>query len=444
MGTSPLKLSFDRADVEKEYLRDYDHRNRHFIRLGCVLSIGVWLLISASSHFIFPRLFAEVFFISFGVVIPVLVAVTALTFVRRLTFLFQWASGLANSVTAFAFLYASFNLYYNHALLSGGMVLMSLYAFFIFRLRFRFAALFSTVYMAVYQALLAGLDLPPLDMYISTTMIWAAQGAFLLSGHLMERTSRNLFLSTKTLSDRNREIEHDLVIARMIMDNLLPKNISTLPGIRATSLYIPMDKVGGDFFDLRPDGGVIKLFIADVSGHGLASSYLALITKLSLDKIDPLLGPARVLEELNDFICASTVKSNYATAFLGAIDLESKVFTYASAGHPPVYLYRPVTGDILEIRTRGNALGWFPGRKFSDAGIRLIAGDRLVLYTDGITECANNNGTMFGDERFHDIIRIGESLTPEEFTEKLIGDLHRFSKRSTFDDDITLLVVDII
>jgi sigma-B regulation protein RsbU (phosphoserine phosphatase) len=288
------------------------------------------------------------------------------------------------------------------------------------------------------------MELPSIDMYNGSSMIWASQAAFMLSAHLMERTSRSLYLNTRALSERNREIERDLLIARMIMDNLLPKNVTTIPGVRAGSLYIPMDKVGGDFFDLRADGGIIKLFIADVSGHGLASSYLALITKLSLDKIDPAQTPARALDELNDFICASTVKSNYVTAFLGAISIDSGKFTYASAGHPPAILHRASTGEILEHRTRGKALGWFPGGGFREDSVSLLQGDRLVLYTDGVTECMDPNGTMFGDERFHHCIRSGKSLSPDELAEKIIGELRIFSRRNTFDDDITLLVVDMI
>jgi serine phosphatase RsbU (regulator of sigma subunit) len=443
MKPSALKLSFPDPALEREYRRDYDHRNRHFIRLGCGLSIAVWILITASAHFIRPQAYPHVLFISFAAVIPVLALVAALTFFRRFTPLFTWAAGAANTVTAFAFLYLSFTVYYNQALLSGGMVLMSLYAFFIFRLRFRIALLFSTAYMTVYQGLLLGLGFSPDDLYIISSMIWATQAAFAFSGHLMERTSRNLFLSTKSLSDRNREIERDLVIARMIMDNLLPKDVTALPGVRAEALYIPMDKVGGDFYGIWNDGGMIKFFIADVSGHGLASSYLALVTKLSLDRIDPGAAADRALGDLNDMICDATVKSNFVTAFLGRLDSAGGVFTYSSAGHPPALLFRPGTGEVLELRTAGRALGWFKSAAYREENAGLQKGDRLVLYTDGVTECMDRDGIMFGDEGLKKVIRENAGASPGEFAGALLEALRLHARGVAFDDDITLLVVDI-
>ncbi len=443
MGPSPLKLAFDDPALEREYRRDYDWRNRNFIRLGCALSIGVWILLAVSARFMEPRIFPHVAFVSFAIVIPVLALVTAITFFRRLTPIFAGASGFANALTAFAFLYLCFTIYYNQALLSSGMTLMSLYAFFIFRLRFRIALLFSTGYVVVYQALLLGLGFTAVDLYITSSMIWASQAAFVLSGHLMERTSRDLFISTKSLSDRNSEIERDLVIARMIMDNLLPREISAFPGARAGALYIPMDKVGGDFYGIWNDGGVIKLFIADVSGHGLASSYLALVTKLSLDGIDPALAPARALEALNDLVCGATVKSNYVTALLGRIDPSEGRLTLSAAGHPPALLFRRGTGEVIGLRTRGRALGWFPSAQYAEESVRVVSGDRLVLFTDGVTECMDRAGTMFGEEELKEHLRVTADMPPAAFTNGLMEKLKSFSGRDTFDDDITLLVVDI-
>ncbi len=442
MTPSTLKLSFDDPALEKEYCRGYDYRNRNFIRLGCILSIAVWVLISASTLIILPRFFDQVFFVSFAMVIPLLAAVGALTFFRKLTPLFPWAAGFANAATAFAFLYLSCTIYYNQTVLSGGMVLMSLYAFFIFRLRFHFAVLFSTIYMLVYQGLLFGLGFSPADLYITSSMIWAAQAAFVVSGHLMEQTSRNLFMSTKALSDRNREIERDLVIARMIMDNLLPKEITGLPGVRAGALYIPLDSVGGDFYGIRNDDGAIKLFIADVSGHGLASSYLALFTKLSLDRIDPGATPDSAMAELNDMVCGATVRSNYVTAFLGRLDPGAGMFTFASAGHPPALLCRRVTGEIIELKARGTAMGWFPSAGYFGGSISLRPGDRLLLYTDGVTECAARDGELFGEERLKRHMLASRGLAPGDLTKGLVEKLRDFSGRSSFDDDITLLVVD--
>lgn len=436
-------LTFDDHALEKAYRLDHDYRMRHFNRLGCLLSIGVWVLMSGSAYFVAPRHFHDVCVVSYGVVVPVLAITIALTYMRKLAPLFPWASGVANTVTSLAFMYASFTMYYHQALLASGMVLMSLYAFFIFRLRFAVAAVFTTAYLAAYQALLAGRGLPAADMFINSVMIWGSQAAFIMSAYLMEKTSRSLFLNSRLLTDRNREIEEDLVIARMIMDRLLPAETTPVDGCTVRWLYRPMDMVGGDFLEVRGGRETLRLFIADVSGHGLASSYLALVTAMSLGKIDPGLPPCRVMEKLNDMVCGSTVKSNYVTAFMATVDTKALTLTFTSAGHPPALLFRKSTGETRDLRTMGKVLGWVPSLKYREETIPLRRGDRLVLYTDGVTECMDGHGAFFGEERLRGLMASSAGMPAEGFVDSVIVELRQFCGGAEFNDDVTLVVADL-
>ncbi len=439
----PLRLAFDDRSLETSYRRDYDWRNRIFNRLGCLLSIIVWAGTTACAYFILPRVYPHLFFFTLAIVIPAMTLVIVMTFFPRLTPVFPWASGLANALTAFVFMYLSVAHYYNQIFLTAVMILMSLYAFFIFRLRFPVALLFTTVYMIVYQGLLLVRDIQGLEFYIGTVMIWASQTAFMISGHLMERTSRSLFASTKALTERNRVIERDLVIARSIMNNLLPKDITALPGVTAEALYIPLDRVGGDFYGISTHDETIHLFIADVTGHGLASSYLALVTKLSLDSINPAATADRALEELNDKVCDATAQSNFVTAFLGRLDPAAGTLSYASAGHPPALLYRHGTGEMMELRTGGRFLGWLRKAAYREESVLLKKGDRLVFYTDGVTECRDREDRLFGEEGLKDFIRHSGGVSAGQFVRGLLDTLRLHAGGSAFDDDITLLVVDI-
>ncbi len=444
MDINSLTLSFRNRALEKEYRLKYDIDNRNFTRLGCILSAFVWILCTSSTYILFPHFFPLIVFIALAIITPIITAVTALTFFKQYARLLPWGMGLANSAAAFAILYISFVAYYNQVLLSGGIIITSLYAFFIFRIRFFICVFFTTAYLAVCQLLMIKAGLPFVDLFINSSTIWAAQTAFMAGSYFMEKTSRSLFISTKLLFERNLEIENDLVIARMIVENLLPKDISSIPGCTAHTCYIPMDKVGGDFYDIRHDKGIIRLFIADVSGHGLASSYLALITRMSLDSIDSDLSPSCVFEKLNDMICDSTVNYNFVTAFLARLDLASGVLSFSSAGHPPAFLFRPSSGEIINLKTAGKALGWFKSKKFAEGSIQIESGDRIVLYTDGITECDDKSGKMYGDDRFKDFILGTLADKSTDFTEKLLDELHLFNGKTPFNDDITLLVIDII
>jgi len=117
---------------------------------------------------------------------------------------------------------------------------------------------------------------------------------------------------------------------------------------------------------------------------------------------------------------------------------------YANAGHTPTILYRKKNDEFFELATRGTPLGWFNNIKIEEKTIQLESGDRIIFYTDGITECNNSSTGMYGEERFKVIIRKFSSDTSANFTKELMNELETYNGSKSFEDDITMMVLDVL
>ncbi len=256
----------------------------------------------------------------------------------------------------------------------------------------------------------------------------------------------------RMLAERNRIIENDLAVARLIIDRILPRGVPGTAGFRFHATYLPADTVGGDFYDIAARDGRIELFIADVSGHGLSSAFLAMIAKITLDAMPDRSSPGRVLADLNEAICRATVQANFITAFYGVVDRADGVMRYCSAGHAPALLFRRGRDGCAELNAQGKPMGWFAGEAYEERRERLEPGDRVVLYTDGITEawradtvcdCRDPECDMFGQERLAACLRDCADRGPEGFSRELMARLRAFTATERFSDDITMIVFDV-
>ena len=246
------------------------------------------------------------------------------------------------------------------------------------------------------------------------------------------------------ISRRNADIESELEIARMLQKRLLPSSMPEISGYHEHAIYIPMDKVGGDFYNIDEHEGYLNVFIADVSGHGLPGAFLATITKIALDHITEQKGAGKVLCLLNDVILQHTVRSNFVTAFFASIDTKTNVMQYASAGHPASIVYRRKDDEFIELQTKGTPLGLFHDTKIEEDTVQLASGDRIIFYTDGITECANESNEQFGEDRFKKMIKKYSNNSSETFSDELLKELKIFCGSCNYDDDITMVVIDVL
>ena len=191
---------------------------------------------------------------------------------------------------------------------------------------------------------------------------------------------------------QNKKLKEDLAIARKLQCSLLPKNILDTR-FDFSFIYKPCEALGGDFVDIfKIDENHAGIYIADVSGHGVSASMLTVFLKSSIDK--KLTSPAAALSKLyTEFNRSKYDNDLYITVFYAIIDLENNLLYYSNAGHsvcPIVYNNR----EFKILYSAGVPISdWIDTPAYEDKLLKLEAGDKLFLYTDGITELKNKNRT---------------------------------------------------
>jgi len=234
--------------------------------------------------------------------------------------------------------------------------------------------------------------------------------------------------------------EQELQRAREIQQSLLPKEIPQLPGVAVATAWRPAHAVGGDYFDvLRLDGNRLAICIADVSGKGVSAALLMANVQASLRaSVRDLDSPARVCGIVNGMLCESIAANKFVTFFCGVLDANARTFRYCNAGHPYPILIS--AGAVHTLDHGGAVLGVFPSWKYEDFSVNLKPGDKLLLFTDGITEPENAQGEEFGVERVAAVGKAHAASSAAELNKQLLAQVSDFCG-AQFQDDATLVVL---
>jgi sigma-B regulation protein RsbU (phosphoserine phosphatase) len=236
-------------------------------------------------------------------------------------------------------------------------------------------------------------------------------------------------------------VDSELATARAIQLAALPRRNPELPGLDVAAVYTPASDVAGDFYDfLELDHGCLGIFIADVSGHGVPAALVASMLKIALaTQTENASSPARILANLNTLFFGR-LERQFITAAYVYIDPIAGVLTTASAGHPPPILRHNETCD--EIIAPGVVLGRFGDARYEERSRPFVAGDTLVLYTDGVTETANGATEMWGDERLLATIAANAADSATELAMEIITEVRRWrGVDGPPEDDVTMVVV---
>jgi phosphoserine phosphatase RsbU/P len=242
-------------------------------------------------------------------------------------------------------------------------------------------------------------------------------------------------------------IQKEMETAREIQLSILPSGVPKIEGLDIAARYVPMTSVAGDFYDfIVVDEKHIGILVADVSGHGMPAALIASMLKIALSTQGAhAADPARVLLGLNEVLCGK-FQEHFVTAAYLFLDMEKRTLTYAGAGHPPLLVWGGSTEGVREVLENGLFLGKFPFATYSSVESLFKAGDRVLLYTDGISETTNPAEVQFGANRFKQFLETEQSTSADQFADRLLEELSRWSARGPaedLDDDMTIVAIHI-
>jgi hypothetical protein len=248
-------------------------------------------------------------------------------------------------------------------------------------------------------------------------------------------------LVTWALATTRRALETQNELARRIQTGLLTSRLPVDGPIEAAASWRPAQAVSGDFYfvDQDPDGAVVAC-IADVSGKGVGPALLMANVQAALEtSVEAGARPGALCSRLNQFVSRHAASGRYVTFFAVRLDVRAGRLAYCNAGHNPPLLLR-TTGTVERLGGGGPVLGVFPGREFDERELPLSTGDRVVLFTDGVSESWSAAGDEFGDERIVAAAGEGGWAGAEETQHRILDALERFT-RGVYHDDVTTLIL---
>jgi phosphoserine phosphatase RsbU/P len=260
---------------------------------------------------------------------------------------------------------------------------------------------------------------------------------------VVEERTRELREKNAALEKAQAQLKAELEVARALQLAILPSAFPARPGCEAAARMIPATTMGGDFYDYieLPDGQ-IGLVIADVSGHGVPAAFFMAVARTNLRELAVRhTDPGECLAQTNDALCAQNPLELFVTVFYCILDPNTGVLRYANGGHNPPYVRR-AAGPIETLNGAGGlVLGAMPGIKYPTHSVQLLRGDRLVLYTDGVTEAFNPTEELYGAERLVDEVQVHGGGTPTALVERICQSVTNFAGLAPQSDDITLTVL---
>jgi phosphoserine phosphatase RsbU/P len=229
--------------------------------------------------------------------------------------------------------------------------------------------------------------------------------------------------------------------ARRIQRKLLPSTMPALEGWEVAVSWQPASGVGGDCFDAISFGPArLGLSIADVVGKGIPAALLmanlqAAVRAFATNTTEP----AELCQQVNRILCGHIAEGRFISFFYCIVDHDESTLTFANAGHYPPILIR-ADGTVERLGTGGAVLGVFPEGGYEQGRVALRGGDRIILYTDGITDVCNASDEEFGDERLVDLAVANRGCSAPALQARLANAVDAFSD-GRFQDDATLIVL---
>jgi PAS domain S-box-containing protein len=259
-----------------------------------------------------------------------------------------------------------------------------------------------------------------------------------------KRAETDLREANALLLARQRQIEEELLLAERVQQSLAPKSLRW-GGVSVETYYQPVWSIGGDYGLVTPREDCLDVLVCDVSGHGISSALVAnRIYSETMAQIERGVELASMLRHLNHFVVQNLASSTfYFTVAAARLNRSNRSFQFAGAGHPPaMFIRRGESPRLLESRSM--ILGLFEDAVDSDSTIETAvqAGDRVMIYTDGLTENFNSSGEMLGIDGLKDIVRDVSDLPLVEMKDQILNRVAAWRDGPSA-DDVSLVVLEL-
>jgi serine phosphatase RsbU (regulator of sigma subunit)/anti-sigma regulatory factor (Ser/Thr protein kinase) len=244
-------------------------------------------------------------------------------------------------------------------------------------------------------------------------------------------------------AQERERMEHELQVARLIQQTLLPKQLPDLPGWRMAVHYRPARAVGGDFYDFVPrSDGRLVIVVGDVTDKGVPAALVMATTRSILrGSARRMLSPSEALVRANDLLCPEIPPAMFVTCLFALLDPASGRLEFANAGHD--LPYRRHGDHVDELVARGMPLGLMPGMIYEEKEITLAPGESILLYSDGLVEAHNSQREMFGFPRLRQLMNEHCEGGCGTLIDSLLADLAAYTGPDwEQEDDITLLMLE--
>lgn len=268
----------------------------------------------------------------------------------------------------------------------------------------------------------------------------------------------------KALVNRNEElsrtygvIQENLKLAGDFQGALLPDKTSTLDGILFETLFVPCEFVAGDIFNFFKLDDLVVFYLLDVAGHGVAAAMLSFTLShlimpmpfgtrgLGLEAREPdfldLKDPEKLARDLNHMFQVRSDDQQYFTMIYGIIDVRRKRVRFTQAGHPPL-VYLPADGEAVSLGSGGFPMGLFSRIELEIHEFAYRGGDRIIVYSDGVTECKNPRGERYSLEGLLAMVNQTRQQSLNDTIHLIHQDLRGWNQSKKFEDDLSILAIE--
>ncbi|MBF0288455.1 MAG: SpoIIE family protein phosphatase [SAR324 cluster bacterium] len=254
--------------------------------------------------------------------------------------------------------------------------------------------------------------------------------------------------SYQVIKSQHNQLELELAHARETQKILFPSKLPSFPNIKLARKYVPMEQIGGDFYDVfSVEDGQLGIMVGDVTGHGIPAALLSfMVSGTFRNNARGWASTQGVIDMTNGFLDGKMPSASFATMFYGIYDHDQKSLLFTNASHPPGLVLRPSTGEVFSLKSHGLPVGVFPSdiTNYKEEVFSMQSDDKLLLYTDAIFEIKDEKKKMWGAKQLEEFLKEHQ----EESIETLLNMIYEFglsySHTNSFNDDVTMIGMQIL